>query len=381
MAAQTGRTFSAETAAEEGFKIPQKLESFRPAEWKENDPTSATVSRDLYPKIEPFDTGYLPVGTHGHELYYEISGNPDGQPAVFLHGGPGGGCGAHTRQFFDPSYYRIVCFDQRGCHRSRPNAAEQWEASIAGNNTQELVEDIEVLRKHLSVDQWHVVLGGSWGSTLGVAYAQAHPDSLKALILRGVFLFTPGEIDYLFQNGDSSAHHPEAWDGYIDHIRSDPDGDWETERQNLLGAYYKRLCCGDQEKAEAAAKAFVRYELSISKTFPDPTKLNHTLETPSILIPFALFECHYMLNNGFLRRGELLDNVAKMKDLPVTIVHGRCDHVCQPHAAYKLYKALNPKADRTDVKLEIVSGAGHSDSEPGLIDGLVRATDEFRDNA
>ena len=136
-----------------------------------------------------------------------------------------------------------------------------------------VVDDIEVLRRHLSVDQWHVVLGGSWGSTLALAYAQAHPASLKSLVLRGVFLFTPGEIDYLFQNGTSGDHHPEAWEGYVDHIRLDPNGDWETEKENLLGAYYKRLCCDDQPRAEAAAKAFVRYELSISKTFPDPTKV------------------------------------------------------------------------------------------------------------
>jgi proline iminopeptidase len=399
-------------------------------------PGSEKGSRTLYPPIEPFDSGYLAVGD-GHELFYEVSGNRNGEPALFLHGGPGGGCGAHTRQFFDPSFYRIVTFDQRGCHRSKPNAATDWEPAIHENNTQALVEDCEKLRKHLGVDVWYTVLGGSWGSTLGLALAQTYTSTIKHLVLRGVFLFTPREIDYLFQSGEAFAHHPEAWEGFRDHIRlsceeqqsvgagvaslaaAKNDGengasqpvvagtggksggssgakvrsrtnssfdtfDWETERQNLLGAYYRRLCCDDAEVANAAARAFVRYELTISKTFPDPTKLLHVLATPSILIPFALFEAHYMLNNGFLRRGQLLDNAYKMiaAGMPVRIVHGRCDFVCRAESAYHLYKALDPDGTRTqagEVGLEMVSGAGHSDSEPGLIDALVRATDEFRD--
>lgn len=372
-----GRTPSTEDEeAFGGFKPLRKLESFRP----DQPAPSGPELRDLYPKLEPFETGFLPVGTDGHELYYELCGSPEGEPALFLHGGPGGGCGAHTRQFFDPEYYKIVCFDQRGCHRSRPNAANDWAAAIRGNNTQELVADIEVLREHLQVAQWHTVLGGSWGSTLGVAYAQAHPTSLKSLILRGVFLFTPDEINYLFQSGETAMHHPEAWQGFFEHIRNTckDEREWETERQNLLGAYYKRLCSNDSETANAAATAFVKYELSISKTFPDATKLNHVLSTPTILVPFALFEAHYMLNNGFMRRGQLLDNVDKMAGIPVTVVHGRCDFVCLPVSAWRLSNALNPNGERRDVRLEIVSGAGHSDSEPGLIDALVRATDQFR---
>uniref|UniRef100_A0A7S2SM31 Proline iminopeptidase n=1 Tax=Rhizochromulina marina TaxID=1034831 RepID=A0A7S2SM31_9STRA len=359
-----------------GFKPLEKTQSFA------EGAGAPALRRQLYPDVEPYQTGFLPVGDHSHQLYFDVSGNPDGAPALFLHGGPGGGCGAHVRRFFDPNFYRIVCFDQRGCHRSKPNAADDWEAAIAGNNTQELVDDCEALRQHLGVDRWHVVLGGSWGSTLALAYAQAHPSAMGGLILRGVFLFSPHEIDYLFQSGEVFGHHPEAWEGYRDHIREscETPAEWETERQNLLGAYYRRLCSKDPKVAEAAAKAFIRFELSISKTFPDSTKLEHVLSTPTILIPFALFEAHFMLNNGFLRRGELLDNVVKMKDMHVRIAHGRCDYVCRPEAAYRLYKALLPHmATQDQLRLEMVSGAGHSDSEPGLIDALVRATDEFRE--
>ena len=181
-------------------------------------PAPSTSLRTLYPPIEPFDKGYLPVGD-GHELYYEVSGNAEGEPALFLHGGPGGGCGEHTRQFFDPAFYKIVTFDQRGCHRSRPNAASDWAKAIHGNDTQSLVEDCEKLRKHLGVEVWYTVLGGSWGSTLGLALAQAYTSTIKHLVLRGVFLFTPREIDYLFQSGEAFAHHPEAWEGFRDHIR------------------------------------------------------------------------------------------------------------------------------------------------------------------
>jgi proline iminopeptidase len=337
-------------------------------------PPPPPVVNKLYPEIEPYQTGMLAVGD-GHEIYYEQCGNPMGAPAMFLHGGPGGGCGLHTRRFFDPEYYRIVCFDQRGCNRSTPNAADDWAASIAGNDTDNLVEDCEKLRKHLNVDKWYVVVGGSWGSTLGLAYAQAHPSCISRMVLRGIFLFTPSEIDYLFQSGAAFSHHPEAWEGFSEHIRTTCENSaaWETERQNLLGAYYKRLCSSDNEVANAAARAFVRYELSISKTFPDETKLRHVLATPEILIPFALFEAHYMLNNGFIRRGQLLDNAKKMSGIPVVIVHGRCDFVCRPDAAYRLYRALEPEC----VRLEMVAGAGHSDSEPGIIDAIVRATKDY----
>jgi len=340
--------------------------------------------RELYPPIEPFNTGFLDVGD-GHEVYYEQSGNPEGEPALFLHGGPGGGCGIHTRQFFDPAFYMIVTFDQRGCNRSKPNASEDWAGALVGQDTMTLVEDCEKLRRHLEVESWFVVLGGSWGSTLGIIYSQTHQNAMRHLVLRGVFLFTPPEVDYLFQSGEASAHHPEAWEGFRDHIKNSCEpNSWETERCNLLGAYYRRLACDDEVVRNAAARAFVKYELSISKTHPDQTKLLHVLATPTILVPFALFEAHYMLNNGFLRRGQLLDNAYKMIEvnLPVKIVHGRCDFVCRPNAAWLLKNALDPDSSRGgDVTCEFVNGAGHSDSEPGIIDALVRATDLFRERS
>jgi len=219
-----------------GFKPLSKTQSF--AEQPLGGPPPAHRVRTLYPPITPFKTGFLNVGD-GHEIFYECSGNKDGQPALFLHGGPGGGCGEHTRQFFDPAFYMIVTFDQRGCNRSKPNASDDWQGAIVGQDTWNLVEDCEKLRRHLSVERWYVVLGGSWGSTLGLAYAQTHVNAMRALVLRGVFLFTPEEINYLFQSGEAFAHHPEAWEGFRDHIRTSCENGqgeaWETERLNLLG--------------------------------------------------------------------------------------------------------------------------------------------------
>ena len=354
-------------AEKEGFvPLTKKRSSFAEA-----------AGRELYPAIEPYESGMLEVGD-GHALYWELSGNAASTAtAVFLHGGPGGGCGVHTRRFFDPKRYRILTFDQRGCNRSTPNAADDWAASIHCNDTPHLIADIEKLREHVGVATWAVVLGGSWGSTLGVAYAQAHPDRLRALVLRGIFLFMPDEVDNLFQNGAQAMNHPEAWEGYENHIRTTP-GDWEVERTNLLAAYYRRLRSDDAAVREGAAKAFVSYELSVSTTFPNTEKADRVLSTPEILVPFALFEAHYMLNNGFLRRGQLLDDVDKIAHVPTTIVHGRCDFVCRPVAAWRLARALRVSRAADDVALEIVDGAGHSDTEPGIVDALVRATDALR---
>jgi len=265
-----------------------------------------------------------------------------------------------------------------------PNAADDWAAAIHGNNTQCLVADVERLRSHLAVEAWHVVLGGSWGSTLALAYAQAHPSKLKAIVLRGVFLFLPQEVDNLFQDGSTALNHPEAWELYVDHIRaSSPSAEaFALEEVNLLAAYYSRLVSQDAETRLAAAAAFVKYELTISKTFPDAAKVAKVMATPSILVPFALFEAHYMLHGGFLRRGQLLDDVCKIRHLPIQIVHGRCDYVCRPLAAWRLHKALKlhqaANAPDDKVKMELIDGAGHSDTEPGIVDALVRATDDRR---
>jgi len=333
--------------------------------------------RSLYPEVEPFDSGMLDVGD-GHQLYYDVSGNPDGIPAIFLHGGPGAGCSPRCRRFFDPAHYKIVILDQRGSGKSIPNAADDLAGSLVENNTPALVLDIEKLRIKLGIDRWGLVLGGSWGSTLALAYAQAYPQRCENLLLRGVFLFGPDEVEYLFCNGGTFGQHPGAWSSYVKYIEDTSDS-WGVERTNLLGAYWKRLTSDDAAVRSAAAAAFVGYELSISKTYVDPAVLEEYLGTPSILIPFAVMEVHYMLNGGFMRRGQLLDNLVQMAKHghKVAIAHGRADYVCQPGAAYRLAQALRAVGVRVD--LEFVAGAGHSDSEPGLVDAMVRATDTFRD--
>jgi len=330
--------------------------------------------RSLYPEVEPFDNGHFETLDGAHSIYYEQCGNPNGIPAIFLHGGPGAGCDARSRRFFDPNFYRIVILDQRGSGRSKPNAADDLEASLIGNTTPNLVEDIEVLRLKLGLEQWGCVLGGSWGSTLALAYAQSHPQRCSCIVLRGVFLFGPDEVDYLFSNGGTAGQNPSAWDAYLDFLK-DTSEDWEREKINPLGAYWKRLTSTDPKLRNAAASAFVGYELSISKTFIDRDLIERCLATPSLLIPFAVMEVHYMINGGFLRRGQLLDGVDSMMGHRVAIAHGRGDYVCQPKAAWRLTKALEKTG--VPVNLEFVSGAGHSDTEPGLVDAMVRATDRF----
>lgn len=256
-----------------------------------------TYPQSMYPDIEPTKSGLLDVGD-GHQLYYEECGNPDGVPAIFLHGGPGGGCDARSRTFFDPDFYKIIVFDQRGSGRSIPNASDDLSASLIGNTTPKLVSDIEAIREELGIDKWGLVLGGSWGSTLALAYAQAHPDKCRCLLLRGVFLFTPDEVGYLFCDGGTEGQNPAAWESYCQYIE-DTSSDWSRERTNLLGAYWSRFQSEDAATREGAAAAFVGYELSISKTFVDPSIVEKYLATPSILIPFAVFEVHYMINAGF----------------------------------------------------------------------------------
>ena len=226
--------------------------------------------RDLYPEIEPFETGYLDVGNH--KLYYDLSGNPNGVPCIFLHGGPGAGCSPRSRRFFDPAYYKIVILDQRGSGKSIPNAADDLDGSLVENTTPALVHDIDLLRAKLGIERWGVVLGGSWGSTLALAYAQAHPDRCSNLLLRGVFLFGPDEVEYLFCNGGTFGQNPGAWSKYVQYLE-DTSSNWAVEKTNLLGAYWTRLTSSDAAVRSAAAAAFVGYELSISKTYTDPAVL------------------------------------------------------------------------------------------------------------
>ena len=324
----------------------------------------------LYPEIEPYETAMLE--RDGHKLYYELSGNSEGPTALFLHGGPGGGTSPRVRRFFDPSHYRIVLLDQRGAGQSVPNVSADYDAALRDNTTPHLVEDIEALREAINLDVWQLILGGSWGSTLALAYAQAYPDRVRQLLLRGIFTFLPDEVDTLFQNGRAADHYPDEWQAYVDHIRTTSD-DWEREQHNILAAYRDRLL--DPERRMAAAKAFVTYELSISHLHKNEERIASVMETPEVLVPFAALEVHYMLSAGFMRRGQLLDDVGAIKDHRIHIVHGRNDTVCLPRAAARLHAALRGAGAQDNLTLEYVEAAGHSDSEPPIAKALRNAAD------
>ncbi|MEO0972706.1 MAG: alpha/beta fold hydrolase [Pseudomonadota bacterium] len=326
-------------------------------------PRTDHPNTELHPPIEPYDTGFLPVGeTAKHELYYEVSGNPQGLPALFLHGGPGGGTRPGVRQFFDPARYRIVLLDQRGAGKSRPNVSEDFDGTLADNTTDHLVADLETLREHLGVDTWHLVLGGSWGSTLALAYAQAHPDRMRHLLLRGIFTFLRDEVDNLFRNGLTALHYPEVWEAYRDFILKHPKLP-EPPEDILVG--YRQLLA-DPDTRDAAAAAFVAYELALSSAIGNPERLATTLATPKALIPFASLEVVYMLAGGFMEEGQLLapDRLARLRDIDISTVHGRADHVCLPTAAWRLHQGL--LAQGVSSRLWFVDGNGHSDSEPGI---------------
>src|SRR5882757_10355968 len=287
-----------------------------------------TERRGLYPPIEPFRTGFLRV-SDVHELYFEESGNPDGKPAVFLHGGPGGGTDAKMRTFFDPRVYRIVMFDQRGCGKSKPHAC------LVDNTTWHLVEDMERLREHLGIKRWQV-FGGSWGSTLALAYAQTHPDRVTELVLRGIFLLRKQEIDWFYQRG-ASVLYPDAWEPYLSHIP-------ESERGDMLTAYYRRLTSDDPAVRLAAAKIWSGWEGATSKLLPDPTFAGH-YEEDEFALAFARIEAHYFVNKGFFETDdELLRNASRIRQIPGVIVQGRYDVVCPLERLYALYRAW-PEAE------------------------------------
>lgn len=310
----------------------------------------------LYPAIEPYRTGRLKV-TGPHELYYEESGNPAGKPVIFLHGGPGGGSDAKYRRFFDPSAYRIILFDQRGCGQSTPHAC------LEENTTWDLVADIERLREHLAVDRW-VVFGGSWGSTLALAYAETHPESVLALVLRGIFLLRKQEIDWFYQRG-CSAIYADAWEEYLRPIPED-------ERGDLLHAYHKRLTSDDEAVRLDAARAWSVWEGSTSKLLPDLDMIKR-FSGDRFAEAFARIECHYFVNKGFFDRDDqLLANVDRVRNIPAVIVQGRYDVVCPMESAWALHKAW-PEAE-----FVIVPDAGHSMHEPGITRALVTATNKFR---
>jgi len=312
--------------------------------------------RELYPPIEPFRHGHLRV-SDVHEIYYEECGNPAGKPAVFLHGGPGAGSDKRARQFFDPQHYRIVVFDQRGCGRSRPTA------SLVENTTWHLVADIERLRRHLSIERW-LVFGGSWGSTLGLAYAEAHPERVTELVLRGIFMLRYAEIRWFYQHGASEIF-PDFWEAYRDAIPPD-------ERDDFLSAYHKRLTGTDQRAAIAAAKAWSVWEASTSFLRSNPDNIKKWGED-QFALQVARIECHYFVNRGFLRsESQLLDDVSRIRHIPATVVQGRYDVVCPATSAWDLHRVW-PEAD-----FRLVPDAGHSAFEAGNTHELVLATDRYR---
>ncbi len=313
--------------------------------------------RTMYDPIEPFDKGFLRVSPV-HTLYYEQCGNPTGRPAAFLHGGPGGGLSSDYRRYFDPSTYRVVLFDQRGCGQSKPFA------SLEENTTWDLVADIERLRTHLGIDKW-LVFGGSWGSTLSLAYAETHPDRVVALVLRGIFLCRKRELGWFYQDGANSIF-ADVWEEFLKVIPED-------ERDDLMGAYYRRLTSEDESVRIEAARAWSIWEGSTSKLIPDQNLID-SFADPHKAVSLARIECHYFINNIFMEsEDQLLDNVGEIRHIPGVIVQGRYDVVCPMMSAWDLHRAW-PEAE-----LKIVPDAGHSAFEPGIVDGLIRATDKFRD--
>ncbi len=318
-------------------------------------PAAEASVRNLYPEIEPFDSGFLQVSPI-HTIYYEQAGNPAGKKAVFFHGGPGGGLEADYRRYFDPAKWHIVLFDQRGCGKSTPHA------ELRENTTWDLVADAERIREKLGIDQW-VVFGGSWGSTLALAYAETHPDRCLGLILRGIFLLRRKELLWFYQDG-ANAIFPDFWEEYLRPIP-------EVERGDMMSAYYRRLTSPDAATRNEAAKAWSVWEGATSKLYPDADSIEK-FGDGEFALAFARIECHYFVNGAFFRTDtQLLDDVTKIAHLPVTIVQGRYDVVCPAMSAWALHKAWPGS------KLVIVPDSGHSMKEKGILSALVEATDEF----
>lgn len=313
-----------------------------------------SARRTLYPPIEPFATGMIDVGD-SHTVYWERCGTPGGKPAVFLHGGPGGGCSPAQRQQFDPALYDVLLFDQRGCGRSTPFA------SLEANTTWHLVSDIEALREMAGHDKW-LVFGGSWGSTLALAYAETHPSRVSELVLRGIFLGSQKEGDWLYKYGASELY-PEGWDDFSGHIP-------QAERHDLLEAYHRRLTSDNAEIRLAAAKTWSLWEALTVTLLPDPEMMaDFTADDHAVAV--ARIENHYFRNQCWLEPDQLLRGADRLRNIPGVIVQGRHDCCTPPGAAWALKKAW------PEVELQIVPDGGHLFTEPGITDGLVRASDRF----
>ncbi len=312
--------------------------------------------RTLYPPIEPLDQGYLDVGD-GHSIYWEVCGNPDGLPAVFLHGGPGAGSSPDHRRLFDPARYRVLLFDQRGCGRSTPHA------SLEANTTWHLIADIERLRRMLGVERW-LVLGGSWGSCLALAYAQTHPERCHGLILRGIFTLRRAELLWFYQEG-ASWIFPDLWEAYLAPIPED-------ERGDLMAAYHKRLTHPDRAVQVEAARAWSLWEGRTLTLLPDPQMAVRHGED-RFAVAFARIENHYFVNGGFFEEGQLIRDASRLKDIPGVIIQGRYD-ICTPmQTAWDLHRAWPEAA------FVVVPDAGHAWTEPGILHEIVSATDRFAD--
>ncbi|MDG3013359.1 prolyl aminopeptidase [Speluncibacter jeojiensis] len=316
--------------------------------------------RTLYPTIEPYAEGMLDVGD-GQLIHWEQCGNPDGKPAVFLHGGPGGGSNPQARRAFDPQAYRVVLFDQRGCGRSTPHVADGADLSM--NTTGRLVADIETLRTHLGIERWQV-FGGSWGSTLALAYAQAHPRRVTEMVLRGIFLLRRSEIDWYY-NGGAGHLFPEWWSRFLAPVPPDErDGD-------LVEAYHRLLHHDDPAVALNAAVAWSTWEAATSSLLPQPNRIAENAD-PRFALAFARIENHYFRHGGFLDEGQLLADTGALAGIPGVLVQGRYDVVCPATSAWELQRAW------PDAELVVVDDAGHSFAEPGITHHLVEATDRFR---
>jgi len=310
----------------------------------------------LYPNIEPYSQDYL--NADGHEIYYEECGNPDGKPAIFLHGGPGGGGGTNVRRFFNPEIYRIVVFDQRGCGRSKPHGC------LENNTTWDLVEDIEKIKQILKIEKW-LVFGGSWGSTLSLAYAQRYPNSVSELVLRGIFMLRKKELDWFYQYGASKIF-PDAWEKFLEPIDKE-------NRDDLIGAYHKIFDGDDEQKKLEAAVAWSKWEASASTLSYKPEIIN-SFSNPKFALAFALIENHYFINEGFLENENQListDSINKIRHIPTKIIQGRYDIVCPMETAWELYRNW-PEAE-----LIIAPSSGHSAFEKEITHFLVSATDEY----
>ena len=309
----------------------------------------------LYPPIEPFNSGYME--RDGHQIYYEQCGNPNGKPAVFLHGGPGGGGSIAVRRFFNPEKYNIVIFDQRGCGRSKPHGC------LENNTTWDLVDDIEALKNMLEINNW-LVFGGSWGSTLSLAYSQTYPKSVSEMVLRGIFMLRKKELDWFYQEGASNIF-PEAWEKFLEPIDID-------QRNNLMAAYYKIFKSDDEEKKLSAAIAWSRWEGSTSSLSYNPDMAN-SFSDPKFALAFALIENHYFVNKGFLEHeNQLIETgIDIIRHIPTTIVQGRYDIVCPMATAWELSK------NWPEAKLVIAPSSGHTAFEKEITHELIKATNEY----